>query len=70
MSTIAMAPVHPGEVLAEEYLAPLGVTQHKLAVAIGVPPGGSTRSCTAPDGSPQTPRCGWLATSGPRSGSG
>ena len=38
MSTTAMAPVHPGEVLAEEYLAPLGVTQHKLAVAIGVPP--------------------------------
>ena len=26
------------EILAEEYLAPLGVTQHKLAVAIGVPP--------------------------------
>jgi antitoxin HigA-1 len=38
MSTTAMAPVHPGEVLVEEYLAPLGVTQHKLAVAIGVPP--------------------------------
>lgn len=38
MSTTAMAPIHPGEVLAEEYLAPLGVTQHKLAVAIGVPP--------------------------------
>ena len=38
MSTTAMAPVHPGEVLAEQYLAPLGVTQHKLAVAIGVPP--------------------------------
>ena len=33
-----MAPVHPGEVLAEEYLEPLGVTQHRLAVAIGVPP--------------------------------
>lgn len=33
-----MTPIHPGEVLAEEYLAPLGVTQHKLAVAIGVPP--------------------------------
>lgn len=30
--------VHPGEVLAEEYLEPLGVTQHRLAVAIGVPP--------------------------------
>jgi addiction module HigA family antidote len=33
-----MAPIHPGEVLLEEYLAPLGVTQHHLAVAIGVPP--------------------------------
>jgi addiction module HigA family antidote len=34
----ATAPIHPGEILAEEYLAPLGITQHKLAVAIGVPP--------------------------------
>ncbi|MGW1676440.1 HigA family addiction module antitoxin [Saccharopolyspora sp. NPDC002376] len=33
-----MPPVHPGEVLAEEYLEPLGITQHRLAVAIGVPP--------------------------------
>lgn len=33
-----MPPVHPGEVLFEEYLEPLGVTQHRLAVAIGVPP--------------------------------
>lgn len=31
-------PVHPGEILAEEYLEPLSVTQHRLAVAIGVPP--------------------------------
>jgi len=33
-----MAPIHPGEVLAEEYLEPLGVTQHRLAISIGVPP--------------------------------
>ena len=33
-----MPPIHPGEVLMEEYLGPLGVTQHRLAVAIGVPP--------------------------------
>ena len=33
-----MSPVHPGEILAEEYLAPLGVTQHHVAVEIGVPP--------------------------------
>jgi addiction module HigA family antidote len=37
-ATPSMAPIHPGEILAEEYLAPLGITQHKLAVAIGVPP--------------------------------
>lgn len=37
MPTSPMAPIHPGEVLAEEYLVPLGITQHKLAVAIGVP---------------------------------
>lgn len=36
--TVSMAPIHPGEILAEEYLAPLGITQHKLAVAIDVPP--------------------------------
>lgn len=33
-----MAPVHPGEVLLGEFLQPLGVTQHRLAVSIGVPP--------------------------------
>ena len=33
-----MAPIHPGEILQEEYLTALGVTQHHLAVAIGVPP--------------------------------
>ena len=31
-------PVHPGEVLMQEFLDPLGVTQHRLAVEIGVPP--------------------------------
>jgi len=33
-----MSPIHPGEVLLQEYLEPLGVTQHRLALAIGVPP--------------------------------
>jgi addiction module HigA family antidote len=36
MATIA--PIHPGEVLLEEFLEPLDVTQHRLAVSIGVPP--------------------------------
>ncbi len=39
MSTTAtMPPIHPGEILAEEYLEPLGITQHKLAVDVKVPP--------------------------------
>jgi antitoxin HigA-1 len=38
MTTTTMPPIHPGEILAEEYLGPLGVTQHRLAVSIGVPP--------------------------------
>jgi antitoxin HigA-1 len=33
-----IAPIHPGEVLLEEFLQPLEVTQHRLAVSIGVPP--------------------------------
>lgn len=38
MSPSIMPPVHPGEVLLLEFLEPLDVTQHRLAVAIGVPP--------------------------------
>lgn len=37
-ATPIMSPIHPGEVLLLEYLEPLRVTQHRLAVAIGVPP--------------------------------
>ncbi len=37
-TTASISPIHPGEILAEEYLAPLGIIQHKLAVAIRVPP--------------------------------
>jgi addiction module HigA family antidote len=32
-----MAPVHPGEILLEEFLRPLGVSQYQLAKQIGVP---------------------------------
>jgi antitoxin HigA-1 len=33
-----LAPIHPGEVLMEDFIEPFGITQHKVAVAIGVPP--------------------------------
>jgi len=31
-------PVHPGEVLAEEFLKPMGLSQYRLATDIGVQP--------------------------------
>ncbi|MEB2309351.1 MAG: HigA family addiction module antitoxin [Candidatus Brocadiaceae bacterium] len=33
-----MAPVHPGEILLEEFLEPMGISQYKLAKDISVPP--------------------------------
>ena len=33
-----MPPVHPGEILLEEFLKPLGTSQYRLAVDISVPP--------------------------------
>lgn len=32
-----MRPVHPGEVLREDYLVPLGLSVNALAIALGVP---------------------------------
>ena len=31
-------PIHPGEILVEEFLGPLGVSQYRLAKDIGVTP--------------------------------
>jgi len=33
-----LPPVHPGEVLLEDFLKPLGLSQYRLAAEIGVPP--------------------------------
>jgi addiction module HigA family antidote len=32
-----MRPIHPGEVLREEFLSPMGLTAHALAMALHVP---------------------------------
>src|SRR5215210_7145259 len=37
MAKKAMAPVHPGELLREEFLEPMGITAYQLAKDIGVP---------------------------------
>ena len=38
MSDAVMAPVHPGEILLEEFLEPLGLSQYRLAKDISVAP--------------------------------
>jgi antitoxin HigA-1 len=32
-----MLPVHPGEILLEDFIKPMGITQYRLAKSIGVP---------------------------------
>lgn len=38
MPTDLLPPVHPGEVLLEEFLEPLGLSQYRVAKDINVPP--------------------------------
>jgi len=38
MSISKMPPIHPGEVLLEEFLKPMGISQYRLAKDISVPP--------------------------------
>lgn len=33
-----LTPIHPGEILNEEFLAPMNITQYRLAKSIGVDP--------------------------------
>lgn len=33
-----IAPIHPGEILLEDFIEAFGITQNRLAVAIDVPP--------------------------------
>lgn len=38
MATKHLPPVHPGEVLLEEFLKPMELSQNRLALEMGVPP--------------------------------
>lgn len=38
MKTKKLPPVHPGEILLRDFMAPLGLTQYGLAKALGVTP--------------------------------
>ena len=37
MSSKLLPPIHPGEILLEEFLKPLGVSRYRLAKAMSVP---------------------------------
>jgi len=37
-TTDRLSPVHPGDILMEDFIKGFGITQNRLAVAIGVPP--------------------------------
>jgi antitoxin HigA-1 len=38
MTKRKLPPIHPGEILLEEFLKPLGISQYRLAKDISVPP--------------------------------
>ena len=38
MPRLRLPPIHPGEILLEEFLRPLGISQYRLAKDVGVPP--------------------------------
>ena len=38
MNLKKLPPIHPGEILLEEFLKPLGLSQYRVAKDIGVPP--------------------------------
>lgn len=38
MKTKKLAPIHPGEILREEFMLPRGLSQNALARALNVPP--------------------------------
>lgn len=37
MKKSKLNPIHPGEILDEEFLKPMGLSQNRLALALGVP---------------------------------
>ena len=38
MKNLILGPIHPGEILLEDFMKPLAITQYALAKAISVPP--------------------------------
>ena len=58
-----MAPVHPGEILREDFMKPLGLSVNKLALELHVPATRIGESRTSGEESRRRQRCGWRGIS-------
>ena len=59
-----LKPVSPGEMLQDEFLAPLGLTKYRLVKSIGVPAQRIGDIVSGKRGSPQIPICDCAVFSG------
>lgn len=59
-----LPPVHPGEVLLEDFMKPLGLSQYRLAHDIGVPPLRISQIVHGKRAITATRRSGWRAILG------
>ena len=51
--------IHPGEILLEEFMKPMGLSSNALAGALGVTPRVFMKSCGESAVSAPTRPCGW-----------
>ncbi len=70
MPATIMPPIHPGEILLEDFLEPLGLSQYRLAKDTSVSPRRIMKSSTVRDLSQRIQLFALPATSAPRIDSG
>jgi len=54
-----LPPIHPGEILREEFMLPRGLSQNALGRTLNVPPRRIMKSFWKSVASRRTPLCGW-----------
>jgi addiction module HigA family antidote len=59
---IMIEPPHPGEIINEDYLIPLGMSVNRLAKGLGIGAARVNEIVRGNGALPRIPRCVWLAT--------
>ena len=59
----SLKPLPSGEILSEEFMKPMGITQYRLAKDLSVKPLRISESYAASEGLRRTLRYGWVGTS-------